>query len=262
MCGVFKNPYRSRLHDFPGRIFTFDSIAEDLNQISKLSQQKKIFCELGSGSGEHLISQGKLNPEAVYFGFEVRLKRTVRTLEKANRAEVKNIFVLRKDAGEIDRIFSPHSISGIYINFPDPWQKPRQEKHRLLSERFLKLCYNQLAPGGFVSVKTDHPEYFHRFLHIVRDIGLFDISEETTDLYQSEFVRGNVASEFEKLFYYKGYPINYVKLTSRFFLEKRGVERKLQTKKELISISDQDFEENPKENSLQYVDEHNAPEMM
>lgn len=172
----------------------------------------EIYCEIGSGSGEHLLELGRRNPKAAFFGFELRFKRAVRTIEKAKRDSVENVYVLRMDARKLDEIFSNIKLSAVYVNFPDPWPKTKQRRHRILNTAFMHTCLDRLKTGGFLSVKTDHEEYFKSFLDLAKSFHNFSILEETFDIYGSEFIANNISTEFEKLFVHQEKPIYYAKL--------------------------------------------------
>ncbi len=206
------NPYRERLTEFPGRLFTFTDFEHDRKLVCERSKGKQIICELCSGSGGHLLDLAERAPETQFYGFELRFKRSVRTIEKGEKRGISNVFLLRTNARNAPLIFPPNSISGVYINFPDPWEKRRGEKHRLFDSKFLTEWYSLLIPGGFISVKTDHHEYFETLLTLVRAGTLFRIEEMTHNLYESNFLQANISTEFERMFRDKGNAICYLKL--------------------------------------------------
>lgn len=207
------NPYSLILKNFPGKIFSFEDPTEKDILKSTINSYKNIILELGSGSGKHLIERAKVSPEAAFFGFELRFKRAVRTIQKAEKVGARNVFVLRTDAKEMINYFSNQSISGVYVNFPDPWQKKKQRKNRLLGEEFLQVIYDSLLPGGFFSFKTDHQEYFLSVAEMLRIQNCFKLQEYAEDLYASEYLSSNIKTEFEDLFCSKNLPIHYLKVS-------------------------------------------------
>lgn len=202
------NPYVHLMDGFPGRIFSLAGDVSEEEQLRKIiSTSKRVFVELGSGSGQHLILQAKRNPDATFFGFELRYKRAVRTLEKADKAGTENLYVLRTDFSRLEEVFKPNSLSGIYINFPDPWDKRKQHKHRVLRQGILERAGTLLVSGGILSVKTDHRDYFRSFIAETAQAKSFRLLRLSENLGQSEFAADNVPSEFELLFRNKGIPI-------------------------------------------------------
>jgi tRNA (guanine-N7-)-methyltransferase len=186
------------------------------NVIEKISEIKKnyknIYCEIGTGSGEHILTRAQSNPSDFWIGFELRYKRIFRTAEKAEQLSLKNIFLLQCDAKKIADIFSPNSLDGVYINFPDPWAKKRRWiKHRLLNQEYLNSINTLLIKDGFFAYKTDQIEYFTETCKILENSPNFLVKQKSIDLYKSEYINQNIATEFERLFISKGYPIYYIK---------------------------------------------------
>ncbi len=206
------NPYVERSFQHPGRIFVFEDAVADIAAVRNLLVGQDIYCDLGSGSGAHLLGLGQQNPDASAFGFEIRYKRSVRTVEKAVRDGIDNVFVLRVDAGAIDQVFPARSIKGVFVNFPDPWAKQKKTKKRMMQAEFLDVLGNMLVPGGFVALKTDHKQYYDWFLSQAESCKTLSVTQAVEDLYSSALLGGNIATEFERLFVSKNMPIYYAKL--------------------------------------------------
>lgn len=212
------NPYSTKLGDFPDLII--DTLHEDNRaEASKLvaeaiSKFSKIAVELGSGSGEHLVSRASLDPSTLYIGVEIRFKRIYRTAQKAIQSNLKNVLLIRIFAEDIETLFRESSLDVVYINFPDPWAKRRWLKHRLVSDSYLVVLRKLLKKTGIFSFKTDHPDYFaavEASLNQASDC--WKIVKNTTDLYKSPWINNNIPTEFEKLFLSKGLPVNFLEAT-------------------------------------------------
>lgn len=206
------NPYRERVHCYPQQLLLLREFEEDCKHVSNLLSGRQAFCELGSGSGGHLLNLATRHPNVMYFGFEIRYKRAVRTIEKAERLDCKNLIVVRENARQLTRVFPKHSLNGIYVNFPDPWEKKRCQKHRLLSKSLLLDCRQVIKAGGFLSIKTDHTEYFSSFRTLISSFPEFRIVEESRDLYSSPYLKENIQTEFERMFVLQGLKICYLRL--------------------------------------------------
>ncbi len=205
------NAFRERVSQYPGRIFSEPERPEERELLLQLFERSgKNFVELGSGSGKHLIARGATEPTAKFFGFEIRYKRCVRTIEKADTRGVENVYIIRRPAMSLETLAPNDSLDGMWVNFPDPWQKPTRQKHRILNSRSVPLVRGKLKTGGFLSFKTDHPELFESTLSIVSSTEGFVISETSRDLHSSpEFLQRNIMTEFESLFCSQGLPIHY-----------------------------------------------------
>lgn len=180
-----------------------------LNQ--KISQFSKIVCELGSGSGGHLVALAQRDPETLHIGFELRFKRVFKSAEKAAQLELSNVAIMQFDANLIESIFAQSSLHAIYINFPDPWSKRRWHKHRIIKPEFLTRAAKLLSHDGFIAYKSDHREYFELSEKMFRSDPNYCITEYSQDLHSSPFVNNNLPTEFERLFLSQGLPIYYLK---------------------------------------------------
>ena len=112
--------------------------------------------EIGCGNGFFLSSFAAAHPEYNVIGLEIRYKRTVLSTRKLLTAGVQNARVVRYDATCLEDLFEPASLSGLYVNHPDPWPKDRHEKHRLIALPFLRDAALYLRPGAPLRVKSDH----------------------------------------------------------------------------------------------------------
>ncbi len=211
----WKNQYVELASTMPDKLLSLarNGITDEERQIlsSKLSAFGRRIIEIGSGSGGPLIERALQDPDTLYVGIELRYKRAFRTAEKAKQFGVKNIFVIRADISQIIPVLAQLPLTGIYVNFPDPWAKRRWRKHRLLNEEFLKKLGELLSPGGFFSYKTDHAEYFEETIQMLNQIKILRISAISRDLYGSqELLENNIKSEFELLFISQNLPVHYL----------------------------------------------------
>lgn len=186
------------------------------NELSiRISAFPRYYVELGSGSGGHLIELAKADSQSLHVGVELRYKRAFRTAEKAEAANLQNLLVVRADALGLLPNLRTQSVSGFYINFPDPWAKARWHKHRLMSEETLTQMRAALKPDGFIAYKTDHLDYFRDTMRTVSSLGTFDIVAITENLGESEYRVENISTEFESLFRSQSKPIAYVRLANK-----------------------------------------------
>jgi tRNA (guanine-N7-)-methyltransferase len=71
-----------------------------------------------------------------------------------------NVRILQHDVIDvINNQLADESLDGVHIFFPDPWQKKKHTKRRLLTPEFLKLIYPKIKQGGFIHVATDWVPY-------------------------------------------------------------------------------------------------------
>jgi tRNA (guanine-N7-)-methyltransferase len=213
------NPYIGRLDTVREQLIgseTLELSSDERDQLTRTcSSWTSTFLELGSGSGAHLLEQAERHGDALWVGVELRFKRLVRTVEKAQKKGIQNLVVVRADGMCISELFGGESLDGVFINFPDPWDKRRWRKHRMLGEELLSQLATLLKEGGILSFKTDHRDYFDEVLSAIQRTGRFSIDITSLDLHQSPFAKDNIMSEFEQLFAAKGLPIFHLRASRR-----------------------------------------------
>ena len=165
-----------------------------------------IHIEIGMGKGQFIMTLAKMHPEINYIGIEKYSSVLVRALEKCNDYEGNNILFIRMDAEVIADVFDKDEIDQIYLNFSDPWPKDRHAKRRLTSKEFWARYNCFLKPEGRVIFKTDNRPLFDFSLEQVEEAG-WTLDNHTFDLHHSEYVEGNVMTEYEEKFTAKGNPI-------------------------------------------------------
>lgn len=210
----WRNQYIDLLNSKPDYIVTTDrsGITPEGNDFirGRVAQFEKVFVEIGSGSGQHLVELARLNPQFLYVGYEIRFKRIFKTAEKAERLGLTNVLLIRQSAFMLPKTFPPGSLDGVYVNFPDPWDKRRWLKNRILNPEFVPVLHQLLKEDGFLSYKTDHTAYFSATRELITALQLFYISALETDLHRSPLAGTTPPTEFENLFRSKGLPVMYL----------------------------------------------------
>jgi tRNA (guanine-N7-)-methyltransferase len=184
-----------------------ESPAQSREVIAKVRQAfQGVFVEIGSGSGLHLLELAKQNPSMLCVGLEIRFKRAYRTGEKAERDGLPNVLVVRADARYLAEMFNPDEVTAFFVNYPDPWDKRRWKKNRILNDEMVATMYSLLQNGGYLRYKTDHHEYFHSTTSLLKT-PQWSIRKHSTDLLHSEWAEGNIPTEFEYLFKSQNKPL-------------------------------------------------------
>lgn len=158
-----------------------------------------VFVEIGSGSGMHLLQLAEQNPKVLCIGLEIRFKRAFKTGEKAERRGLSNVLVIRTDARYLKELFGEGEVSAFFVNYPDPWDKRRWKKNRILNDEMLLTMHRLLKTSGLLRYKTDHQEYFESTLKLVQSPS-WALTKQSFDLLHSEWAEDNIPTEFECLF--------------------------------------------------------------
>ncbi len=207
------NIYLEKIKDYP-LITTYQNpIPESWDNL--FLKKQPLVIDIGCGSGKFILAEALRKPNFNYIGIETRYKRLVKAARKLESNLLDNVKLLQRRIGLLSEIFLENSLKKIYINFPDPWQKKKQQKHRLLNCRFFEDIHKLLQENGICSLKTDHIEYFKFVNNSMEKTGAFEILEYSEDLQNSEYERNNLVTEFEMLFRKKETPIHYLKLSKK-----------------------------------------------
>ena len=175
-----------------------------------------IHLELGCGKGVFIASLASDHPEINYLA--VDLKSEVLALARRKVQEVyaargldpcANLRLMSQDIERLWMMLGPQDrIGRIYINFCNPWPKPRHAKHRLTHTRQL-LAYRQfLEPAGEIWFKTDDNPLFEDSLLYFKEAG-YTLKLLTRDLHGSGFAP-NYVTEHEAMFSAQGIPIKFL----------------------------------------------------
>lgn len=209
---------RMRLRNIPGSREAIAAsgfvVHEDVMKEKKgcwntvFGNEKPIFIEVGMGKGRFITELAIRCPQNNYVGIEKYSSVLLRALEKREQMEeVDNLYFLRMDAEELPEVFGENEVSGIYLNFSDPWPKDRHAKRRLPSKEFLARYDKILKPEGKVEFKTDNRGLFDFAMEQVKEAG-WDLEACTFDLHHDEtMMEGNIMTEYEERFSAQGNPI-------------------------------------------------------
>ena len=175
-----------------------------------------IVLELGCGRGEYSNGLAKLFPEKNFIGIDIKGDRLAAAGLQAQNEQLNNVAFLRIMMQFIDDFFEENEVDEIWITFPDPRLKDRDEKKRLTHLNFLNKYKKVLKPNGIIHLKTDSRPFFDYSIDTLT-LNKFDIIAQTNNLYESPWNKDHygIKTRFEKIFYEKGFPINYVRATNK-----------------------------------------------
>lgn len=167
-----------------------------------------IYIEVGMGKGRFITQLAIENPDKNFIGIEKYSSVLLRAIEKREElSDLTNLYFLRMDAEDLEKVFAPGEVQGIYLNFSDPWPKDRHAKRRLPSKEFLARYDRILVPEGKVEFKTDNKDLFDFALEQAKEAN-WDLEACTFDLHHNEeMMQGNIMTEYEERFSSQGNPI-------------------------------------------------------
>ncbi len=146
------------------------NLADDVSPASLFeTSPTEIWLEIGFGGGEHLLLQSQANPVVGFIGCEPFVNGMAKMLSAIAKDGIKNIRLYDSDALDLLKKLPDASINRLYLLYPDPWPKRRQNKRRFISDETLKLMARVLKPGGQFRFASDIDHYVGWTLsHVMR----------------------------------------------------------------------------------------------
>ncbi len=170
-----------------------------------MPEAKELQLEIGCGKGKFIAELAALHPDILFLAVERVREALVLAMEKAVRAELKNVFFLSADAADLETYFAPQEADRIYLNFSDPWPRSKNAKRRLTYHSFLEKYRKVLKPEGEIHFKTDNAKLFAWSLEEFAQYG-YPVKNVTDDLHKDGL--SGVTTEYEEKFYALGTPIH------------------------------------------------------
>ncbi len=171
------------------------------------------FVELGCGKGGFISQMACKHPENNYLGIDLvdpmlgLAKRKVEETYALAHKEIDNVLLTRWDIERILLILEKQDeVSGIYINFCNPWPRGKHHKKRLTYTRQLEHYKEFLKPEGKIYFKTDDDNLFEESIGYFKQVG-FSIEKLTRNLKQEPKFWENIETEHEKMFSEQGIKI-------------------------------------------------------
>ena len=194
------NKYMCEMLEFPEYLmYNNESVDSYRGKWSEFFQNdNNIYLEIGCGSGNFPVKNAQKFKDRNYIALELRFKRLVLAAKKSKKRNLNNILFIRKRAETILDFIGKNEITGVYVNFPDPWEG--EERKRVVSEDLFSRLDIILKTGGKLFFKTDHEQYYEDVLELVNSIDNYKVIYRTRDLHNSEKAEENIRTEFEEMF--------------------------------------------------------------
>lgn len=149
----------------------------DLNSTFQRTAPKIL--EIGFGMGTATATIAQRLPEVDFLAIDVHGPGVGNLLKLVQEENISNIRVMRHDAVEVvNTMLDSDSVHGIHIFFPDPWQKKRHHKRRLIQRPFIEQLLPKLESNGYIHLATDWEEYAEQMLEVLSS---FDELNNTAD---------------------------------------------------------------------------------
>ena len=179
---------------------------------SAFKKEQPLVLEIGCGKGGFAGQFALQHPEINIIALDIKIdmlgvgRRTiVKLFEEAGKSadEIDNLLLVNYNVEQLDRVIKPEDrIERLFINFCNPWPRPKHKKRRLTYYKKLEMYKSFLLPEAQIRFKTDDDELFEESIEYFAQSG-YDIIYLTRDLHQSDFDE-NIVTEHERMFTEEG----------------------------------------------------------
>ncbi len=134
-------------------------LGDTINLSTIFHNNNKNYLEIGFGYGESIIKRAVKDTDINYIGCESYTKGVANLTKMALDLDSTNLRIFYGDARLLLQALLDKSLDRIFILFPDPWPKIRQNKRRIINSDFIKLISLKLKSGGEIIFASDILDY-------------------------------------------------------------------------------------------------------
>jgi len=125
--------------------------------------------EIGCGTGEFVCGLAEDQSENAFVGIDYSRRAIYSAVNLAAKKRLGNIKFIKADFKQLYPLLTPSSLSMVFLHFPDPIHKAKQNKHRIFDKTFLNHMNSALTPDGKISVVTDEENLFRDMLELAEE---------------------------------------------------------------------------------------------
>lgn len=132
------------------------------------TKKQPLIVEIGFGMGASLVEMARQAPEYNFLGIEVHRPGVGALMAQANELQLDNLKAFCADANEVlKQHVADQSVRRLQLYFPDPWQKARHNKRRLVQPAFVQGIRSKLELGGLFHMATDWQSYAEHMMEVM-----------------------------------------------------------------------------------------------
>ena len=156
------------------------SIAEhgsklDLSEV--FGNGNPVCLEIGCGRGDLAVSFGPTHRDVNLIAIDIHTRGTANILQGIEKQSLVNTRVVEGDVLVLLKRFADASLTEVWVFFPDPWPKPREQRRRLMRPDVVLELARVLKVGGVLRLATDIEDYWRKSITVVAANESFDDPE-------------------------------------------------------------------------------------
>ena len=149
-------------------------------------KNKNVVLDIGFGNGEYTAAYANAFQEKKLIATEVYLSGIGSLIGLINKYKISNISIFDEDVRLLMDQMPQKFLDSVNILFPDPWQKAKHHKRRLIGEDFLYQLHPLLKPNAKIFVRTDWEDYAEQISELA-EVTSFHFRLERTQNIEFEF---------------------------------------------------------------------------
>ena len=133
--------------------------------------------EIGCGRGDLAVSFGPTHLDVNLIAIDIHTRGIANILQGIEKQSLTNSRVVEGDVLVLLKRFADASLTEVWVFFPDPWPKPREQRRRIMRPDVVQELARVLKPGGVLRLATDIEDYWRKSITVVAANASFDDPE-------------------------------------------------------------------------------------
>ena len=188
------------LKNNPSNQFLLDNFDEE--KFINFIKEKETYLEIGPGKGRFITNLALKYPNYNFIVIELNSTISGMCLKSIDELKLNNVKLICGNFLKLVPYLNEVKLSGLFLNFSDPWPKKRHEKRRLTSDIFLREYSKILKEDALIYLKSDNLDFFnysveqfkkfkYQIISLTNDYQMLDEFDEETE-FENKFKSQNV----------------------------------------------------------------------
>ena len=138
-----------------------------LDLVEVFGNDNSVCLEIGCGRGDLAASFGPAHLNQNLIAIDIHTRGIANILQGIENHSLTNTRVVEGDVLVLLKRFADASLSEVWVFFPDPWPKPREQRRRLMRADVVQEFARVLKVGGVLRLATDIEDYWRKSITVV-----------------------------------------------------------------------------------------------